>query len=52
MPGERRIVIGLSSLIMTYSIATVINTMENIERHNEIKNDLNKILSTVEKLKK
>lgn len=52
MPSERQIVIGLASLMMTYSITTVINTMENLERHNEIKNDMNKILSTVEKIKK
>jgi hypothetical protein len=52
MPSERQIVIGLASLMMTYSITTVINTMENLERHNEIKNDINKIISTVEKIKK
>lgn len=52
MPSERQIVIGLASLMMTYSITTVINTMENLERHHEIKNDMNKILSSVEKLKK
>jgi hypothetical protein len=52
MPGESRIVIGLATLMMSYSMTTVINTMENIERHNEIKNDLNKILSAVENVKK
>ena len=47
MPSERQIVIGLASLMMTYSITTVINTMENLERHNEIKNDINKKLSYI-----
>ena len=52
MPSERQIVIGIATLMMTYSITTVINTLENLERHSEIKNDMNKILSTVEKIKK
>ena len=52
MPRESRIAIALGGLMITYAVTTVINTMETQERHNEIKNDLSKILSAVEKIKK
>jgi hypothetical protein len=52
MPRESRIAIGLGGLMITYAVTTVIKAMETQERHNEIKNDLSKILSAVEKIKK
>jgi hypothetical protein len=52
MPSESRIAIGVGTLIITYAVTAVIKTMETQERHNEIKNDLSKILSAVEQIKK
>ena len=52
MPRESRIALGIGSLIITYAVTTVINTMETLERHNEIKNEVRNVLLAVEKIQK